>query len=155
MKDFTRGRLRTLSGWLVVTLVVYGVMLKKAGIGIYTRQTTDQIVSDAKKYPCRLVVITGGEPTMYGLDKLTDSLLREGFSNNLETSGSHPLTRNVGLDLPLTQKVQAPIAGILLKANELKIIVFNRSDFIWAEKYASMMSPGANCIFSPNGIKLV
>ena len=86
---------------------------------------------------------------MYGLDELTDSLRREGFATNLETSGSHPVTGTWDWICLSPKKFKPPLPGILLKANELKIIVFNRSDFIWAEKYASMMSPGCKLYLQP------
>src|SRR4029078_2762228 len=116
---------------------------------LYPALSTGQIVSAAKKYPCRLAVITGGQPTLYSLDELTDSLRREGFATNLETSGSHPVTGKWDWICLSPKKFKPPLPGILLKANELKIIVFNRSDFIWAEKYASMMSPGCKLYLQP------
>ena len=39
--------------------------------------------------------------------------------------------------------------GILKKANELKIIVFNKSDFQWAEKYASQVSDSCKLYLQP------
>jgi organic radical activating enzyme len=41
------------------------------------------------------------------------------------------------------KKFKPPLPAILKKANELKIIIFNKSDFQWAEKYAGEVS--ANC----------
>jgi organic radical activating enzyme len=34
-------------------------------------------------------------------------------------------------------------------AHELKIVVFNRSDLGWAEKYAAMVSPGCKLYLQP------
>ena len=92
---------------------------------------------------------------MYNLEKLTKALQQEGFSTNIETSGSHPLTGIWDWICLSPKKFKPPLPGILPKANELKIIIFNRSDFAWAEKYASMVSPGCKFFFSPNGIKPV
>ena len=39
--------------------------------------------------------------------------------------------------------------SFLKKANELKIIVFNKSDFAWAEKYAALMSPDCKLYLQP------
>ena len=116
---------------------------------LHPKRSIEHIVSAAKKHPARLAVITGGEPTMYNLEKLTKALRQEGFSTNIETSGSHPLTGIWDWICLSPKKFKPPLPGILLKANELKIIVFNKSDFAWGEKYASMMSPGCKLYLQP------
>jgi len=116
---------------------------------LYPEQTIEQIVNDAKKNKARLAVITGGEPTMHNLDKLTKTLHREGFITNIETSGSHPLTGTWDWICLSPKKFKPPLPGILKKANELKIIVFNKSDFEWAEKHAALVSPGCKLYLQP------
>jgi 7-carboxy-7-deazaguanine synthase len=108
---------------------------------LYPLQSVEEIVSEAKKYPCKLIVITGGEPTLYNLDKLTKTLRDEGFETNIETSGSSPLTGTWDWICLSPKKFKPPLPEILPKANELKIIIFNKSDFAWAEKYAAQVSP--------------
>ncbi|MEO6288331.1 MAG: 7-carboxy-7-deazaguanine synthase QueE, partial [Ginsengibacter sp.] len=103
----------------------------------------------AKNYPARLAVITGGEPTMYNLESLTQKLQSEGFSTNIETSGSHPLTGSWDWICLSPKKFKAPLPAILKKANELKIVVFNTSDFAWAEKYAALVAPGCQLFLQP------
>ncbi|MEP6950196.1 MAG: 7-carboxy-7-deazaguanine synthase QueE [Ginsengibacter sp.] len=120
---------------------------------LHPELSIEQLVTGAKKHPARLVVITGGEPAMYNLEKLTKALRREGFSTNIETSGSHPLTGTWDWICLSPKKFKPPASGILLKANELKIIVFNTSDFAWAEKYASMASPGCKLYLQPEWSK--
>ncbi len=56
--------------------------------------SVEAIVAEAKKYPGRLAVITGGEPLMHPLDELTHALQEAGFETNIETSGSSPLSGN-------------------------------------------------------------
>ena len=110
---------------------------------LYPLQTIDDIVSKAIENPARLAVITGGEPTLYNLEPLTSALQKEGFQTNIETSGSSPLTGKWDWICLSPKKFKPPLPAILKKANELKIIVFNKSDFQWAEKYAAKVS--ANC----------
>jgi 7-carboxy-7-deazaguanine synthase len=112
-------------------------------------QSIEQIVRDAKKHRARLAVITGGEPSMYNLEQLTNALHQEGFLTNIETSGSHPLTGTWDWICLSPKKFKPPLPGILLKANELKIIVFNKSDFAWAEKYAAKVSPACKLYLQP------
>jgi organic radical activating enzyme len=116
---------------------------------LYPLQSIEEIVANAKKNPSRLVVITGGEPTLYNLEELTHELKKENFSTNIETSGSSPLTGNWDWICLSPKKFKPPLPDILLKAHELKIIIFNRSDFLWAEKYASKVSSSCKLYLQP------
>ncbi len=116
---------------------------------LHPKQSVKQIIMGAKKYPARLAVITGGEPTMYNLEALTYDLQKEGFSTNIETSGSHPLSGSWDWICLSPKKFKPPLPEILLKAHELKIVVFNNSDFIWAENYATKVSPDCKLYLQP------
>ena len=120
---------------------------------LYPLQSIEEIVSKAKQNPARLAVITGGEPTLYNLEMLTSQLKEEGFSTNIETSGSSPLTGSWDWICLSPKKFKPPLSGILKKANELKIIVFNKSDFHWAEKYAAQVSPSCRLYLQPEWSK--
>lgn len=103
----------------------------------------DSIVAAAATHPGRLVVITGGEPLMHNLDALTQSLKAAGFETNIETSGSHPLSGQWDWICLSPKKFKSPLPEVVPFANELKVVVFNKSDFDWAEKYAAQV--GKNC----------
>lgn len=111
--------------------------------------TIDELIETVKKTPGRLVVITGGEPLMHNLDELTSALQKNGFETNIETSGSHPLSGSWNWICLSPKKFKAPLPEILPKANELKVVVFNKSDFDWAEKYAAQVSPGCKLYLQP------
>jgi organic radical activating enzyme len=96
-----------------------------------------------------IVVITGGEPLMHDLVDLTKELHDAGFKTHLETSGAYPLTGNWDWICLSPKKFKTPLPGISSKANELKVIIFNRSDFDWAEKYAEQVSPGCKLYLQP------
>ena len=115
----------------------------------YPRQSIEEIVAKAKENPARLAVITGGEPTLYNLEDLTSALQAKGFATNIETSGSSPLTGSWDWICLSPKKFKPPLPGILKKANELKIIVFNKSDFLWAEKYAAEVSDSCKLYLQP------
>ncbi len=116
---------------------------------LYPLQEIEKIVEKAKMHPARLVVITGGEPTLYHLEALTKSLQKEGFQTNIETSGSNMLTGSWDWICLSPKKFKPPLPGILSKANELKIIIFNKSDFEWAQKYAALVSPSCQLYLQP------
>ncbi|MGN6194126.1 MAG: 7-carboxy-7-deazaguanine synthase QueE [Ginsengibacter sp.] len=120
---------------------------------LYPLQTIEEIVNKAKRNPARLAVITGGEPTLHNLEELTAALKSEGFSTNIETSGSSPLTGKWDWICLSPKKFKAPLEEILDKANELKIIIFNKSDFLWAEKYAAKVSASCKLYLQPEWSK--
>ncbi|MEO6489826.1 MAG: 7-carboxy-7-deazaguanine synthase QueE [Ferruginibacter sp.] len=109
----------------------------------------NQIVSCVKETPAKLVVITGGEPLMHDLEALTKCFKQTGIETNIETSGAYPLTGTWDWICLSPKKFKAPLPGILPLANELKVVVFNRSDLQWAEKYASMVSPNCKLYLQP------
>jgi len=98
---------------------------------------------EVAKTPAEIIVITGGEPLMHDLAELTKELHAAGFKTHLETSGAYPLTGSWDWICLSPKKFKAPLPVILLEADELKVVIFNRSDLEWAEKYAEQVS--ANC----------
>jgi organic radical activating enzyme len=91
-----------------------------------------------------IVVITGGEPLMHDLTGLTSRLKQQGFHTNIETSGSHPLSGYWDWICLSPKKFKAPLPEVITAANELKVVIFNKSDFAWAEKYAALV--GEDCL---------
>jgi organic radical activating enzyme len=116
---------------------------------LYPEKSVEEIVEEAKKYPGKLIVITGGEPTLHNLDNLTQNLKKEGFEVNIETSGSSPLTGKWDWICLSPKKFKPPVPEILPMANELKIVIFNQSDFAWAEKFAALVSPSCKLYLQP------
>lgn len=109
----------------------------------------ESLKSEVEKTPAKIVVITGGEPLMYNLDELTTALHAAGLKTHIETSGAHPLSGTWDWICLSPKKFKAPLPEILPFANELKIVVFNKSDFDWAEKYASLVSPSCRLYLQP------
>ncbi len=112
-------------------------------------QTIETIVENAKAFPGRLAVITGGEPLLHPLDKLTAALHAAGFETNIETSGSSALTGFWNWICLSPKKFKDPIAAIVPKANELKVVIFNKYDFDWAESYAAEVNPHCKLYLQP------
>jgi len=96
-----------------------------------------------------LVVITGGEPLMHDLTELTKALQAKGFETNIETSGAHPLSGNWDWICLSPKKFKAPLPEVVPFAHELKVVIFNQSDFKWAEEYAAQVSPGCKLYLQP------
>ncbi len=109
----------------------------------------EDIVNEAKKYPARLAVITGGEPLMYNCSALTQALQIAGFQTNIETSGAYTLSGNWNWVCVSPKKFMKPKEEVCQFANELKIIVYNKSDFAWAEEYAAKVSKDCVLLLQP------
>jgi 7-carboxy-7-deazaguanine synthase len=115
----------------------------------HPRLSITDIVEPAKKNAGRLAVITGGEPLMHNLDELTTTLHDAGFQTNIETSGAYPLSGQWDWICVSPKKFKAPLPAIMPYANELKVVIFNKSDFEWAEKYAAQVSAGCKLYLQP------
>lgn len=129
----------------------------------HPKYSIDEIIEEAKKetdlssrtsdiahHTSNVIcVITGGEPLMHNLDELTKALQEAGFQTNIETSGSSPLSGNLDWICLSPKKFKPPLPEILPVANELKIVVFNKHDFDWAESYAAQVSPSCKLYLQP------
>jgi 7-carboxy-7-deazaguanine synthase len=134
----------------------------------HPQKTVEEIVEEAKKevgrwqltansqqptaigqYSSAIAVITGGEPLMHDCSPLTDELYKAGFNTHIETSGAHPVSGEWDWICLSPKKFKAPLPEILPLANELKVVIFNKSDFEWAEKYAAQVSPNCRLFLQP------
>lgn len=103
-----------------------------------------EMVAWVKQFPVKIVVITGGEPTMHDLAPLTQALKAEGLKTHIETAGVYPLTGTWDWVTLSPKKFKAPLQENMPLADELKVVVFNKSDFEWAEKHRKEVSE--NCL---------
>ena len=120
---------------------------------IHPQTAIEDIVSLASEQEGRLAVITGGEPLLHHLDELTAQLHLAGFQTNIETSGSSPLSGSWDWICLSPKKFKAPLPDVLAKANELKVVVYNKQDFSWAENYAAQVSPHCKLYLQPEWSK--
>jgi len=97
----------------------------------------------------KLAVITGGEPLLHQLDPLTAALQAKGFETNMETSGSSPLSGHWNWICLSPKKFKQPLPEIVPLAHELKVVVFNKHDFEWAESFAKQVSPTCKLYLQP------
>ncbi|UAY51740.1 7-carboxy-7-deazaguanine synthase QueE [Ferruginibacter albus] len=104
---------------------------------------------DLTSHVSPIAVITGGEPLLHDLTYLTSALKEKGFQTNIETSGSSPLSGTWDWICLSPKKFKAPLNEVVAAANELKVVIFNKSDFDWAEKYAALVSPTCKLYLQP------
>lgn len=116
---------------------------------LHPQLSLEEIIDGATQYPGRLAVVTGGEPLLHNLDELTSQLHNAGFETNIETSGSSPLSGDWDWICLSPKKFKAPVPGNLPLANELKVVIYNKHDFEWAETYAAQVSPSCKLYLQP------
>jgi organic radical activating enzyme len=113
----------------------------------------DEIVKRAKASGSGIAVVTGGEPAMYNLEKLTSALHKEGLRTHIETSGAYPLTGSWDWVCFSPKKFKKPDSSILSLADELKVIIYTKSDFQWAEEFANNVKPSCKLFLQPEWSK--
>ena len=119
----------------------------------HTVVSVEEILQGAMEQECRMVVITGGEPTMHNLQNLTDVLQQNGFTTCIETSGAYPLTGKWDWICVSPKKFKAPLPDVLKQAHELKVVIYHHSDFTWAETHAAMVNADCKLLLQPEHSK--
>ncbi len=117
--------------------------------GAHPAFTVSEIVERARLHPGRLAVITGGEPLMYDLTALTSALHAAGFQTNIETSGVYPVTGDWDWICFSPKKFKDPHPDIYRLADELKVIIYNKSDFEFARQHAALVRSDCHLLLQP------
>ena len=112
-------------------------------------KTVDELVSEAIWHKAQRVIITGGEPTMYNLTSLTHGLKAKGIQTHLETSGVYKITGIWDWVCISPKKFKAPMTSEMQKADELKIVVVNKSDYSWAQEHSQHVQPNCKLFLQP------
>ena len=115
--------------------------------------SVEALVREASSHPARIVVITGGEPTLHDLQPLTQALKEAGFRTHMETAATNPITGIWDWITLSPKKFKAPLNENLPLANELKVVVFHPSDFQWAESFLSFVSESCQLFLQPEWSK--
>jgi organic radical activating enzyme len=112
----------------------------------------ESIVDKVKKKSNK-VVITGGEPLIYNMNPLTKKLKQLNISTHLETSGAYELTGDWDWICLSPKKNKLPINNIYSIANELKVIIYNKNDFLFAENLAKNTNNDCKLYLQPEWSK--
>ena len=103
----------------------------------------NHIVENADKYS-KTIVITGGEPLTWDMGPLTKRLKEKDMQIHIETSGAYKLTGIWDWICLSPKKMKLPTPEVYEKAHELKVIIYNKNDFKFAEEQAEKVNN--NCI---------
>ena len=111
---------------------------------LYPPTDVQTVIDRATSCPAQAIVITGGEPLLYPLGVLTETLRERGLQIFLETSGSHPFSGVFDWVCLSPKRRQPPLDEAFERADELKVIVESEEDFEWAERNAARV--GGKCL---------
>ncbi|WP_245759953.1 7-carboxy-7-deazaguanine synthase QueE [Thermoflavifilum thermophilum] len=115
----------------------------------YPVLSATEIAHQAALHPARMAIITGGEPTLYDLRALCQALHQQGFRVHLETSGAHELVGDFDWICLSPKKFKSPLKSVCQQAHELKVVIYHRSDFAWAETHARQVTPACKLYLQP------
>lgn len=114
--------------------------------------SADTIVANASKY-AKTIVITGGEPLTWNMDPLTHKLKEQNLKVHIETSGAYPLSGTWDWICLSPKKTKLPTEEVYAHAHELKMIIHNKHDFIFAEEQAQKVNDNAILFLQPEWSK--
>lgn len=101
----------------------------------------------------KTVVVTGGEPLMWDMTALTSAIREAGMRAHIETSGAYPVTGEWDWFCLSPKKTKLPVEDAYAKADELKVIIYNRHDLVFAEEQASRVNKNAVLFLQPEWSK--
>ena len=120
---------------------------------IHPLTKVDDIIDEIKQYSVKIVVVTGGEPLMYNLDYLCQSLKLLDIKIHLETSGAYKLSGNFDWICLSPKKTLKPLKNIYDISDELKIIVSNKNDLKWAQDQKKLVGNECKLYLQPEWSK--
>ncbi|MBN8654000.1 MAG: 7-carboxy-7-deazaguanine synthase QueE [Cytophagales bacterium] len=122
-------------------------------VNAHPKIAVDVIADKAKASGTEICVITGGEPSMHNLQALTDVLKDKSLRTHIETSGAYPITGTWDWICFSPKKFKPPHPSVAAQAHELKVVVFHKSDFAWAEDFAKQVGPECKLYLQPEWSK--
>lgn len=122
-------------------------------VNAHPKVGVDKMVEHVVATKSPIAVVTGGEPAMHDLTNLTSSLQAKGIRTHIETSGVYPLTGDWDWICFSPKKFKAPHPSVAPQAHELKVVIYHRSDFEWAEQHAANVSAECRLFLQPEWSK--
>ena len=119
---------------------------------IHPPTSINSIAENAANYS-QTIVITGGEPLMWDMNPLTQLLKSKGVDTHIETSGAYPLSGTWDWICLSPKKMKLPTPEVYKAAHELKVIIFNKDDFRFAEEQAAKVSEDCKLYLQPEWSK--
>ena len=119
---------------------------------IHPPTNINEIVSNVKKNS-DTVVVTGGEPLMWDMSPITKLLKDNNIRTHIETSGAYKFSGIWDWICLSPKKNKKPLNKIYLKADELKMIIYNLDDLKFAENESKKVSSSCLLYLQPEWSK--
>ena len=119
--------------------------------------SVDEIIEEVKKYNCKLIEVTGGEPLVQNESKeLMKQLCDKGFEVLLETAGNMPI-EDIDKRVKIIMDLKCPSSGMmkknlyentdhLKKTDEVKFVIGTREDYEWSRDILGKYNLNKKCI---------
>lgn len=117
--------------------------------GLHPLVSVEVIAENVAEAGADSVVVTGGEPLMWDMNPLCDLLKGKGIKTFLETSGAWPLTGTWDWITLSPKRDAPPLPDIWLRADELKVVIHDGTDFEDAERYSRNVGPDCQLLLQP------
>ncbi|MBF2056290.1 MAG: 7-carboxy-7-deazaguanine synthase QueE [Cyanobacterium sp. T60_A2020_053] len=108
----------------------------------YPSVSVAHLVEIVKGNNTNIIIITGGEPLIHDLNPLTTELAKLGKRLHLETSGAHPFSGHFDWVTFSPKVYKKPHASIYDQVGELKVVISDASDLVWAENQGNRLQSG-------------
>lgn len=116
---------------------------------IHPVKSIEDIVKKVLSYPAKSVVVTGGEPLLYPMDKLCKELKKHNIESFLETCGNHPLSGSWDWICLSPKQNGTTVDELYEKADELKQVIYDKNDLIRAEENAKRVRKECKLYLQP------
>lgn len=97
----------------------------------------------------KIVVISGGEPLMWDMTEITKKLKEKNLKRHLETSGAYKISGDWDWICLSPKKQQLPKNHLYQIADELKIIIHNNHDLVFAIEESKKVSDNCKLFLQP------
>jgi len=127
-----------------------------------SEKSIEDIINEVKKYNCKKICITGGEPLIQKeAIKLIDELVKNKYKICLETNGSIDITSLTSKkNLMISLDIKCPSSKMhkkmilenikkLKQDDQLKLIIKNKNDYEYAKKIINKYKPVCTVFFQP------
>ena len=112
-----------------------------------------EVRSELSLFKGDIVVVTGGEPTLHPLDKLTNTIHALGKRTHMETAGTNAITGQWDWITLSPKKFKPCLEENYPKASELKVVVYHKSDLKWAKEMGAKCSSTCKLYIQPEWSK--
>lgn len=111
-----------------------------------------RLLAELKKYPCKTVIVTGGEPTEQDAPALFSALKKAGYTIHLETNGSAD-TDVSRVDFVCVSPKKYVSPEMLKKADVIKIVVGQGTNLADLQKYYAYENEKTQIYLQPESNK--